>query len=131
MRYRARRGIDRKRHREHRRALALIITIACIPILGAVLVIFLTTEQDLSDLIPTSRQAGEYTVLRWSDLVLMPRNEFSPASAILRGNGVRALGYMADGDESIRTGDLVQDFFLLPDVGNLFEPADRFPDQMI
>ena len=38
---------------------------------------------------------------------------------------------MMEGERSIRTGQRVHDFFLLPQGGNLLHPAHRFGDQMI
>jgi hypothetical protein len=104
--------------------------IACIPLTAIVLTIVSTSEPDLSDLIPSNQHGGEYIVLSWRDL-LQTHHELSSAAAKLDGVAVQALGYMVDGDKAIHAGDLVQDFVLLPDVGNLLDPADRFGDQMI
>ncbi len=114
----------------HRRTLALIVTIACIPLLGTVLAVVITTKPDLSDLVPSNAQVGDYIVLSWRDL-LQTHHELSLATAKVDGAAVQALGYMVDGDKTIHPGDLVQDFILLPDAGNLLDPADRFGDQMI
>ena len=136
MRYRARVAsitsgkISQERSRVHRRTLALIVTIACIPLLGTVLAIVITTKPDLSGLIPSNKQVGEYIVLSWRDL-LQIHHVLNSAAAELDGVKVQALGYMADGDKAIHPGDLVQDFVLLPDAGNLLDPADRFGDQMV
>jgi hypothetical protein len=136
MRYRARVAsianskIRQERDRAHRRTLALIVTIACIPLTAIVLTIVSTSEPDLSDLIPSNQQVGEYIVLSWRDL-LQTHHELKSAAAELDGAVVQALGYMVDGDKAIHAGDLVQNFVLLPDVGNFLDPADRFGDQMI
>ena len=136
MRYRARVAsitgakIRQERSRVHRRTLALIVTIACIPLLGTVLAVVITTKPDLSDLVPSNAQVGDYIVLSWRDL-LQTHHELSLATAKVDGAAVQALGYMVDGDKTIHPGDLVQDFILLPDAGNLLVPADRFGDQMI
>jgi hypothetical protein len=136
MRYRARVAsiasakISQERSRAHRRTLALIVTIACIPLLGTVLAIALTSKPDLSGLVPSNKQVGDYTVLSWREL-LQAHHELSSAVAKLDGTAVQALGYMVDGDKSIHPGDFVQDFVLLPDAGNLLDPADRFGDQMV
>ena len=110
--------------------MALIVTIACVPFLGIILAIISTTEPDLSDLNPSNRQMGGYTVLGWREL-LQTHHALSSTAAKLDGAAVRALGYMVDGDKAIHPGDLVQDFVLLPDAGNLLDPADRFGDQMV
>ena len=114
----------------HRRTLALIVTIACIPLLGTVLAVVITTKPDLSDLVPSNAQVGDYIVLSWREL-LQTHHELSLATAKVDGAAVQALGYMVDGDKAIHPGDLVQDFILLPDAGNLLDPADRFGDQMV
>lgn len=114
----------------HRRTLALIVTIACVPLLGTVLAVIITTKPDLSDLIPSDAQVGEYIVLSWPEL-LQTHHVLNSAAVKLDGAEVQALGYMVDGDKAIHPGDLVQDFVLLPDAGNLLDPADRFGDQMV
>jgi hypothetical protein len=136
MRYRAKvasiasRKISQERNKAHRRTLALIITIACLLLLGIVLPIVSTTKPDLSDLDPSNKQAGEYIVLSWREL-LQTHHQMKSEAVKLDRAAVQALGYMVDGDKAIHAGDLVQDFVLLPDVGNLLDPADRFGDQMI
>jgi hypothetical protein len=136
MRYRARVAsvtsakISRERSRVHRRTLALIVTIACIPLLGTILVVLITSKPDLSVLVPSNKQVGEYIVLSWREL-LQTHHELSSATVKLDGAAVQALGYMVDGDKAIHPGDSVQDFVILPDAGNLLDPADRFGDQMV
>ena len=136
MRYRARVAsiartkVDQERKKAHRRTLALIVTIFAVPVLGTILAVISTTEPELSELVPASKQVGGYIVLNWLELLQMRRNELNPASA-LSGAAVRALGYMADRDKPTHAGDLVQDFVLLPEAGNLLDPAHRFGDQMI
>ena len=106
MRYRARIAsiartkVGQERNRRHRRTLALIVTIASVPLLGTILAVVFTTEPELSELVPSSKQVGDYIVLNWAELLQMHRNELNPASAELSGAAVRALGYMADGDKS-------------------------------
>jgi hypothetical protein len=136
MRYRARVAsitsakIHQERSRVHRRALALIVTIACIPLVGTILAIVITSKPDLSALVSSNAQVGNYIVLSWRKL-LQTHHELSSTAAKLDGAAVQALGYMVDGDKSIHPGDLVQDFVLLPDAGNILDPAERFGDQMI
>jgi len=114
----------------YRRTLALIITIACIPLLGTILAIVITSKPDLSELIPSNPQVGDYNVLSWREL-LQTHHELSSVAAKLDGAAVQALGYMVEGDKAIHPGDFVQDFVLLPDAGNILDPADRFGDQMV
>ena len=137
MRYRARVAsitsakIHQERSRVHRRTLALIITIACIPLLGTILAIVITSKPDLSELIPTSAQVGDYNVLSWREL-LQTHHELSSAAAKLDGAAVQALGYMVDGDKAIHPGDSVQDFrAATPTPETSWDPADRFGDQMV
>jgi hypothetical protein len=121
---------DQERQREHRRTLALITIIACVPFLTVILIAVLSTEPDLSDLLPSNEQIGEHIVLSWSEL-LQPRGQMNSAVMKFDGAGVRVLGYMMDGDKGVRSGDLVRYFFLLPYAGNLLGPAERFGDQMV
>jgi hypothetical protein len=136
MRYRARVAsiasskISQERSRVHRRTLALIVTIVCVPVLGTVLAVVFTTEPDLSDLMPSNKQIGEYFLLSWPKL-LQTHHDLNSAAPELDGTAVQALGYMVDGAKAVHAGDLVQDFVLLPDAGNLLDPADRFGDQMV
>jgi|HubBroStandDraft_6_1064221.scaffolds.fasta_scaffold413645_3 hypothetical protein len=74
------------------RAFALVIAIACVPVVGTVLAIVTTTDPDLSDLRPIRRPQGQYLLLDWS---LLRHGQFSPAAA------VQALGYMVENDRSV------------------------------
>jgi hypothetical protein len=133
MRYRvkvARSKIDQERQKEHRRTLALITTIACVPFLTVILIAVLSTEPDLSDRIPSNKRVGEFIVLSWSEL-LQPRGQLNTSAIKLDGSVVRALGYMMDDDQVMRPGDSVRHFFLLPYAGNMLDPAERFGDQMV
>src|SRR6266478_8095766 len=84
MRYRARVAsitsakITQERSRVHRRTLALIVTIACIPLLGTVLAVVITSKADLSGLTPSNAQMGDYIVLSWREL-LQTHHELSSA----------------------------------------------------
>jgi hypothetical protein len=133
MRYRvkvARSKVDGERQKEHRRTLALIATIICVPLLTVILIAVSSTEPDLSDLVPSNKRAGEFIVLSWSEL-LQPRGRFNTEAIKLDGSAVRALGYMTDDDQVMRPGDSVRHFFLLPYAGNMLDPAERFGDQMV
>jgi hypothetical protein len=111
--------------------LALITTIMCVPVLGTILIVVSTSKPVLSDLVPTANNVGGYVVLNWRELLQMDRHALNSAAARLDGAAVRALGYMVDGDKPVHAGDLVQDFFVLPDAGNILDQAERFGDQMV
>ena len=59
--------IGQERRKVRRRTLALIIVIACVPVMGTVLAVVSTTEPDLSDLVPSNKQIGDYVILDWRD----------------------------------------------------------------
>jgi hypothetical protein len=96
--------------------------ITCVPVLGTLLAVVSTTEPDLSDLNPIRQPPGQYELLNWFAL---RHGRFSAQAAVL------ALGYMVESDRSPHTGDLVRDFVLLPEAGNILHPAHRIPDEMI
>ena len=104
------------------RAFIRVIVITCAPVLGTLLAIVSTTEPDLSDLVPIRQPPGAYALLKW---LALRHGQFFPAAS------VQVLGYMAESDQSLHTGDWVRNFVLLPDAGNLLHPAHRIPDQMI
>jgi hypothetical protein len=104
------------------RTLILVIAIAFVPVLGTVLAIVSTTEPDLSGLTTIRQPQGQYVLLDW---LALRHGQFSPATS------VQALGYMAESDRSLHTGDWVRVFILLPEAGNMLHPAHRIPDQMI
>ena len=107
---------------ERLRTLVLVIVITCVPVLGTLLAVVSTTEPDLSDLTPIRQSPGQYALLNWFAL------RHGPLST---QTSVQALGYMVESDRSPHTGDLVRDFVLLPEVGNILHPAHRIPDEMI
>jgi hypothetical protein len=96
--------------------------ITCVPVLGTLLAVVSTTEPDLSDLTPIRQPPGQYELLNWFAL---RHGRFSAQASVL------ALGYMMESDRSRRTGDMVRDFALLPEAGNILHPAHRIPDEMI
>ncbi len=104
------------------RAFVLVVAFACVPVLGTLLAIVSTTEPDLSDLTPIRHPRGQYVLLDW---LALRHGQFSLAAS------VQALGYMAESDRSLHTGDRVRDFVLLPEAGNILHRAHRIPDQMI
>jgi hypothetical protein len=116
---------------EEIRTLLLIVVIAVVPLMGAVFVITTTSRPDLSDLTPVGNPAGSYSILNWSRLLRDHSHALEAGSAIFAGAAVQALGYMVDGDRAVGEGEWVEDFVLLPEAGNLFDPAHRFGDQMI
>jgi len=101
--------------------LALVIVIACVPVLGTLLAIDATTQPDLSDLAPFGQPSRPYVLLNWFAL---RHSQFS-------AEFVQALGYMLETNRSTHTGDWVRDFILLPEAGNALHPARRIPDEMI
>ena len=111
---------------EQRRAFVLVLLIACVPVLGTVVVVVSTSEPDLSELKPLKQ-----TVLEWASLRRDHSRAMAADSQLFSGAPIRALGYMTDGDRPITNGDRVSDFVLLPDAGNLLHPAHRTGDQMI
>jgi hypothetical protein len=117
--------------RDSIRALILVAVVAGVPILGTIFVTASTSEPDLSDLTPITQRAGKYLVLDWSALLQNDPRVSKTATVIPAGAEVQALGYMMDGDRSIRKDQWVQDFVLLPEAGNLMHPAHRIRDQMI
>jgi hypothetical protein len=84
-----------------------------------------TTEPDLSDLKPRKQQTKNPVILGW------PTLQKSNVRVLNSGATVQALGYMMEDDRPIGTGDLVHEFILLPEAGNLLHPAHRLEDQMI
>ena len=90
--------------------------------LGTLLAIVSTTEPDLSDLTPIRQTPGQYKLLNW--FALRHGRFFAQTS-------VQALGYMVESGRSPHTGDLVRDFILLPEAGNILHPAHRIADEMI
>ena len=107
--------------------LVSIIAITIIPVIGTIGVVVASSRPNLEELVPIQNSVGNYLVLNWSVLLREP----SRPERFFAGEPVRALGYMFEGDRSVHEGDLVQDFVLLPDAGNLLHPAHRFGDQMI
>jgi hypothetical protein len=116
---------------EEIRTLILIVVLGVVPLMGAVFVINATLRADLSNLTSIGNKAGKYAILNWSSLLRDHSHALDAGSGIFTGAEVRALGYMADGDRAFGEGEWVQDFVLLPEAGNLFDPAHRFGDQMI
>ena len=112
------------------RFLALLTAGLCVAALGTFIAIFSTAAPDISDLTPISRKIGDDLILNWPDLERRP-HALHEASSAFAGARVQALGYMMEDDRSMRAGEPVQDFILLPEAGNLLHPAQRFGDQMI
>jgi hypothetical protein len=106
---------------EELRTLVLIAAVTVVPVAGTVLVVWSSTQPNLSGLTPIRSPQEHYPLLNWSSLGRdHPRNR-----------PVEVLGYMVDGDHPLREGELVHDFFLLAEAGNVLHPAHRFGDHMI
>ena len=101
----------------------------CLPAIAAVILISRTGGPDLFDLVPRDPGSDGYAFLAWFDL---ERGRHTlKVGGVSTGAPIRALGYMMEGDQPIRDGELVGRFVLLPDKGNAVHPAHRFGDQMI
>jgi hypothetical protein len=88
-----------------------------------------TSGPDLFDLVPKGATSDGYALLAWYDL---ERGSHSlKVGGVSTGAPVRVLGYMMEGDQPVRDGEMVRRFVLLPDKGNAVHPAHRFGDQMI
>ncbi len=116
---------------EERRTLIILIVAACVPVLGAVCAVTLSSHPDLSGLSPLKEQVGPYVILGWPPLLRDHSHFLNARTSSLSGALIQVLGYMTDGAQPIATGQLVKRFVLLPDAGNLLHPAHRFGDQMI
>ena len=103
------------------------VTVAvCLPV---VIVISRPVAPDLFDLVPKIAQSGGYVLLAWPSLE-RARAALS-TSSIASATGIRALGYLMEGDQRVRDDDDVERFVLLPDAGTAAHPAHRLGDQMI
>jgi hypothetical protein len=116
---------------EEIRTLLLIVALAVVPLMGTALIITATLRPDLSGLTPAGDSSGNYSILNWSSLIRAHSHTLESGSTVFAGAAVRALGYMVDGDLAIGEGEWVDTFVLVPEGGNLFDPAHRFGDQMI
>ena len=80
---------------------------------------------DLSDMKRAEARADpDIALIGWPDLV----------TEVQQGHGksrVRMLGYMMDGYTSIRDGESVEMFMLMPEAGQFLHPAHRIPDEMV
>jgi len=80
---------------------------------------------DLSDMKPAQAMpARDIPLIGWQDLLTEAQ----------QGHGksrVRMLGYMMDGYTSIRDGESVEMFMLMPDAGQFLHPAHRIPEEMV
>jgi hypothetical protein len=122
-----------QRKRAELRGFLLVTACAYVPSITAILLITATDTPDLSELnVIEQRVAGRYRILNWSELSHDSRhNTLRANSAVSSGAEVQLLGYMVDADTSLRHGDRVSRFVLLPCAGNALHAAHRFGDQMI
>jgi len=110
----------------------MVLGPVCMICVAAVLpdLFFLSSDRpDLYDLIPRTSHLDEYALVAWCDL---PRGYRSLKQGwISTGTSACVLGYMMRGGQSVREGQTVQRFILLPDAGNRMHSGHRFGDQMI
>jgi hypothetical protein len=105
----------------------LVIIMAAVALPLTIEFVLLTADMlvDLSDMKPAQTLVDpNVSLIGWPDL----------ATEAQRGNGkprVRMLGYMMDGYMSIRDGESVEMFMLMPEAGQFLHPAHRIPDQMV
>jgi hypothetical protein len=111
------------------RVVAGVSALICLPVIAVVVLISRTSGPDLFDLVPKVPASDGYALLAWYDL---DRGSHSlKEGGISTGALLRALGYMMEGDQPVRDGQIVSRFVLLPDKGNAMHPAHRFGDEMI
>ena len=108
----------------------IVAIITSIPVLGATWAILATSEAELSDLVPSKKGDG-YTLVGWRDLLRNESSGLESQATVHSGTAVQVLGYMVAADSRSANEELVHEFILLPDAGNLLHPAHRFGDQMI
>lgn len=116
---------------EEIRFLLLLTAGLCVTALGTLIAIFSTAKVDISALTPVLPRMGDYVILNWAELERDRPKALRQGAAVFTGARVQALGYMMESERPIRTGELVREFVLLPDAGNLLHPAHRFGDQML
>jgi hypothetical protein len=127
-RHKREREVDRASRLALRPVLALV-AIVCLPLVAGIVLISQTAVPDLFELTPKKAWTDGYLLLYWPDLERP--DHVLRAGPLSAGAAVRALGYMMEGRGSPRDGELVSNFVLLPDAGNVFHPAHRFGDEMI
>ena len=111
------------------RAVVGLSALICLPVIVVAVLISRTSGPDLFDLVPKQPNVDGYALLAWYDL---DRGRYSlKEGGVSTGARMRALGYMMDGDQPVRDGQIVRRFVLLPDKGNAMHPAHRFGDEMI
>ena len=113
------------------RTVVLVIIVTCAPALAAILLIAFSSEPDLAELDRVPQPDGAPVVLTWPELSRDRPHALNAAAALSAGGRVVAVGYMMDKGRSVRAGELVRSFVLLPEAGNLLHPAHRIGDQMI
>jgi len=100
----------------------------CLPVVVILTWISATARPDLFDLVPAESHSDGYVMLAWG--ALERDHHALNAGEIASGTRIRAIGYMMESKRPRRAGERVQDFVLLPDVGNAWH-AHRFGDEMI
>jgi len=93
----------------------------------AVALVAMDMRSDLSELKSTSKVDEKGAVpVGWPELE-RPHERPQPVGT----RRVRMIGYMMDGYQPSREGDLVDLFILLPEAGQFLHPAHRIPNQMV
>ena len=127
-----RRSRTRKLDVLSRRALRGLIVPICLVSFTLVAGVLLSVHRsgpDLGDLIPRVPELDGYALVAWCNL---ERGHHAlKVGGVSSGSAVRVLGYMMDGTQPIRDGQLITRFVLLPDAGSAIHPGHRFGDQMI
>lgn len=91
----------------------------------------MTSEPDLSGLVPIKSRIANHVVLNWSELLRDDGSDTERAAFRISGSEIQALGYMSDGNQPISRGEWTKEFVLLPEAGSFVHPAHRIRDQMI
>jgi hypothetical protein len=106
-----------------------LAALICLPSIAVVIVIHRTSGPDLFDLVPKEQESDGYALLAWYDLERSHGD--LKQGGVSAGRPARVLGYMVEGASTLRAGQRVNRFVLLPDAGNALHPAHRLGDQMI
>ncbi len=135
MRVIRKRGPSPASRKKEFKALALIMAGVGLPLILEFVLLTADTRVDLSDLEPKqalpaqATPGAEMVSIGWPDLRTPEGNGRLPSR--VRMPRVRMLGYMMDGYQAARDGELVGMFILMPEAGQFLHPAHRVPDEMV